>query len=164
MTLDPLGAARNPARQEPYRTRRGYCRNSICYSLNHESAVIQAAIDWLHCKPRRSEMVLSAVRSCRKSLRMLSLALPGTFPFTVESVQIESLKIEIPADPTNHVFMLLVVAVADDLQEQCKAMWATHILGGTSVLTRYTDRRRAIGLGRGVAGVSASNRRSGRCI
>ena len=164
MTLEPLCAARNPARQETYRTRRGYCRNSICHSRNHESAVIQAAIDWLHCKPRRSEMVLGAVRSCRKSLRMLSLALPGTFSFTVESVLIESLKIENPADPANHVFMLLVVAVADDLQNQCEATRATHILGGTSVLTRYTDRRREIGLGRGVAGISASNRRSGRCI
>ena len=95
---------------------------------------------------------------------MLSLALPGTFSFTVESVLIESLKIENPADPANHVFMLLVVAVADDLQKQCEATRATHILGGTSVLTRYTDRRREIGLGRGVAGISASNRRSGRCI
>jgi len=95
---------------------------------------------------------------------MFSLALTGTVSFTVESVQVESPKIENPADPTNHVFILLVVAVADDLQEQCEAMRATHILRGTSILTHYTHRRRAMSLGRGVAGISASNRRSVRCI
>lgn len=38
--------------------------------------------------------------------------------------------------------MLRVVAVGNDLQEPSVAMWATYIIGGTSILTRHTDRER----------------------
>ena len=90
-----------------------------------------------------SELV-TAIRRMMKALRGLPPSPLRSFPLAIDAVQIEALRIEDSADPPHHVFMLLVPAIGDHLQEQRVSVRPANIIGRTRILAGHTARQRQV--------------------
>ena len=91
------------------------------YQASHDLEDIVALVDG------RPEIVHETAASTG-ALRDYLVTQIAALPFPVDPIQIEPLRVEDAANPADHVFMLFVVTVADDLQEQRIAMWATYVI------------------------------------
>lgn len=79
------------------------------------------------------------LRVCREagedSAGRLANTPPARFPIPIESIEIESFRIEHATDPSKRICILGMRWVADALQEVRVAMRAADVLGRTGVLT-----------------------------